>query len=311
MVLKRRGSPVLSTLSLLASLWIVGCVRPDLDPAVGPTRPSDTITELVQVTTADGVQLDGALWRAAGGPGPRPTILLVHGYAGNFYTGWPRLAHSLAQRSHLTLALNMRDHDLTPQTSLFEDNRADIEAGINLLAARGRSRVVLVGQSLGTNRVLFYQAETQDPRVTGLVLMAGPGNLLEWNIRIFGRERALAVLAEAQRRVQDGRGAELMLVDLGPLGKALYSAQHVVSLRGPETRSDPFMNIARVTVPVLILHGAADRLADLTVAERLKAAAVAAPTAELHRISGADHSLPLFTDAVLPILAPWLERLAK
>ncbi len=101
-----------------------------------------------------------------------------------------------------------------------------------------------------------------------------------------------------------------MLVDLGPLGTSLYSAQHLVSLRGPETRSDPFKNIARVRVPVLILHGTADRLTDPAVAERLKAAA-AAPTAELHRISGADHSLPLFTDSVLPILAPWLEAMSN
>lgn len=57
------------------------------------------------------------------------------------------------------------------------------------------------------NRVLFYQADTRDPRVRALVLMAGPGNLLGWNIRIFGRDRALSVLAEAQPLVRDGRGA--------------------------------------------------------------------------------------------------------
>jgi pimeloyl-ACP methyl ester carboxylesterase len=204
----------------------------------------------------------------------------------------------------------MRDHDLTPQTALFEDNRTDIAAGVNLLAGHGASRIVLVGQSLGTNRILYYQAETQDPRVRGLVLMASPGNLLEWNIRTLGRDHALALLAEAQRKVQEGRGADLMLVDLGPLGKSLYSARHIVSLRGPETRSDPFRNIARIRVPILILHGTGDRLADPAVAERLKAAAVAAPSVELHMIPGADHALPLHADAILPILGAWLEKIS-
>jgi len=307
----RRGWIVSTALFFLFGVALVGCAGTGLDAGTSPMRQADVSIELVQVTTTDGVHLDGALWKPAGGPRTRPALLLVHGYAGNYYTGWPGLAYALARQGHLSLALNMRDHDFTPQISLFEDNRADIEAGVNLLMARGASSVVLVGQSLGTNRVLFYQADTQDQRVGGLILLAAPGNLLEWNIRIFGRERALSVLAEAQRRVQEGRGAEVMLVDLGPLGKALYSAQHVVSLRGPGTRSDPFQNIARVKVPVLILHGTADRLAEPAAAERLRAAAVAAPSVRLHLIPDADHGLSQHPDPILPILGPWLESVSQ
>lgn len=292
-------------------LWLLACLVATGCAMVGPVASPEFTAELVQVPTTDGVRLDGALWRPADDSGKKPALLLVHGYAGNFYTGWPGLALPLAQNGHPTLTLNMRDHDLTPQTSLFDDNRADIEAGVNLLAGHGASQIVLVGQSLGTNRVLFYQAETQDPRVRGVVVMAAPGNLLEWNVRIFGRERALALLAEAQQKVQEGQGTELMLVDLGPLGKTLYSARHIVSLRGPETRSDPFRNIARIRVPILILHGTADRLADPVVAERLKAAAVNAPSVELHMIPGADHGLPGYPDAVLPILTSWLEKISR
>jgi pimeloyl-ACP methyl ester carboxylesterase len=290
---------------LVAGMAAAGCAGSSL------VAPTGVVTELVQVTTADGVRLDGALWKPPAGSGVKVGLLLVHGYAGNFYTGWPRLAEALAQQGHLTLALNMRDHDLTPQTSLFEDNRLDIEAGVKLLSDRGTSHFILVGQSLGTNRILFYQAETQDPHVRGLVLMAGPGNLLEWNIRIFGPGRALSVLAEAQRWIREGRGADLMLVDLGPLGKALYSANHVVSLRGPDTRSDPFQNIARIRVPILILHGTADRLADPAVAEGLKAAAAASPGAELHMIPGGGHALTERVDDLLPVLRPWLEALSR
>jgi len=228
---------------------LVGC-------ATTAVRTSpDVVTELVEARTADGVRLAGALWVPVTPDWRRPALLLVHGYAGNFYKTWPPLARRLAARGFPALALNMRDHDRTPQIFRFEDNRLDIEAGIRLLIERGASRIVLVGQSLGTNRVLFYLAESQDPRVSDLILMAPPGNLLEWNIRISGREPALALLAEAQRKVQEGQGTELMLVDLGPLGKALYSADHILSLRGPRSRSDPYENIAKVRVPILILHG--------------------------------------------------------
>jgi pimeloyl-ACP methyl ester carboxylesterase len=289
----------------LALATLVGCATTPLRPSAG------IVTELVEVTTADGVRLAGALWIPATADWKRPALLLVHGYAGNYYEAWPPLAERLAARGFPVLALNMRDHDLTPQTSRFEDNRLDIEAGVRLLAKRGATHVVLLGQSLGTNRVLFYLAETQDPRVGDLILMAPPGNLLEWNIRTSGRERALAVLAEAEHRVQEGRGRELMLVELGPLGKALYSADHIVSLRGPHSRSDPFQNIARVRVPILILHGTADRLAEPAVSLRLQAAATAAQSVQVHLIPGADHVLPRRPSEILPILEPWLETVIK
>jgi len=138
--------------------------------------------------------------------------------------------------------------------------------------------------------------------------MAGPGNLLEWNIRIFGPG---SVLAEAQRWIREGRGADLMLVDMGPLGKALHSAHHLVSLRGPNTRSDPFQSIARIRVPTLILHGTAERLADPAVADGLKAAAAASPGAELHMIPGAGHALTERVNDILPILGRWLEALPR
>jgi hypothetical protein len=67
---------ILAPLVLLA---LVGC-------ATMPLRPSPTIVaELVEATTADGVRLAGGLWIPALPDWKRPALLLVHGYAGNFY----------------------------------------------------------------------------------------------------------------------------------------------------------------------------------------------------------------------------------
>ena len=212
----------------------------------------------------------------------------------------------LAERGFTTIAVNMRDHDAGPKTTLFEENRWDEQAAVDELARRGVASLAMVGSSLGTNRVLFYVAETQDPRIKSVVLLAGPGNAFDWNARRLGRESATRTLQEAQRLQAAGRGRELMLVDLGPLGKALYSADHLVSLRGPQTKSDPFKNIAQVTTPVLLVYGTADRLVELEVGRQLKTAATRARRVDLVETAGADHNFSKHRDELASVVERWL-----
>lgn len=269
-------------------------------------QPAALWTEFVRLTTSDGVETPGLL-QAPAGRAPRAGIALVHGYASNFYSGTTgHLMPRLAVRGYMALALNMRDHDRGPKTTRFEENRWDEQAAVDELARRGMASLALLGSSLGTNRALFYLAETQDPRVRALVLVAGPGNAFEWNVRMFGREAATRQLEEAQRLQAAGRGRELMLVDLGPLGKALYSADHLVSLRGPQSKSDPYRNIARVRTPILLVYATADRLVDLSVGRRLKAAATASPRVDLVEIAGADHDFSRHQDELASAVDRWL-----
>jgi len=269
-------------------------------------QPAPVSTEVIRLTTRDGVETVGLVYTPIGRV-PRGGVALVHGYASNFYsdpTG--HLSRGLAERGFMTVAINMRDHDAGPKTTLFEENRWDEQAAVDELARRGAAPLGIVGSSLGTNRVLFYLAETQDPRIRAVVLLAGPGNAFEWNVRRFGRERATETLREAQRLQAAGRGKELMLVDLGPLGKALYSADHLVSLRGPQTKSDPFRNIAQVTTPVLLVYGTLDQLVDLEVGRRLKATATRASRVELVELAGADHGFSNHREELATVVERWL-----
>jgi len=269
-------------------------------------QPPGISTEFIRLTTPDGVETAGLVYAPVGRP-PRAGVALIHGYASNFYAGSTgHLSRGLAPRGFMTLAVNMRDHNGGPKTTLFEENRWDEQAAIDELSRRGVAPLAIIGSSLGTNRVLFYLAETQDPRIRAVVLLAGPGNAFEWNVRRFGREAATRTLEEAQRLQAAGRGKELMLVDLGPLGKALYSADHLVSLRGPQTKSDPFRNIARVRVPVLLVYATADRLVEPAVGRRLKAAATLAPRADLVEITGAGHNFSSHQGELASIVERWL-----
>ncbi len=269
-------------------------------------QPPAVSTEFIRLTTADGVETAGLVYTPVG-RAPRGGVALIHGYASNFYSGSTgHLSRGLAERGFTTLAINMRDHDAGPKTTLFEENRWDEQAAVDELSRRGAGPLAIVGSSLGTNRVLFYAAETRDPRIRAIVLLAGPGNAFEWNVQRFGRESATRTLEEAQRLQAAGRGKELMLVDLGPLGRALYSADHLVSLRGPQTKSDPFRNIAQVKVPVLLVYATADRLVDPAVGRRLKAAARLAPRVDLVEIAGADHNFSSRRDELASVVERWL-----
>ena len=127
-------------------------------------------TKLIELQTTDGVRLDAVLRepypaRAKGG------MVMVHGYGGNFYSGiMAFLPEALSRRGIATLAINMRDHDLGPKKNLFQENLPDIVAGVDEMARQGHEALFLYGHSMGTNRVLFFLAETQDPRIKGVIL---------------------------------------------------------------------------------------------------------------------------------------------
>ena len=271
------------------------------------SKPEPLIrSELIELQTSDGVHLDSVLRE------PQPNrakagVVMVHGYGGNFYSGiMAFLPKALSRRGFATLALNMRDHDLGPKKNLFEENLPDIAAGIDEMAKHGYKALFLYGHSMGSNRVLFYLAESQDPRIAGVVLTGPPGNLFQWNIKTFGLEAATQVLHQAQELKAQGKGNTWMLIDLGPLGKTLYTANHVVSLRGPQTLSDPFMNIARLSKPVLIVHGLADRLADPEVTDQLANNAGTGSQVTVRKIVGADHRFRDNEKELEEIIVKWL-----
>ena len=266
--------------------------------------------EQVALTTGDGALLDGILYRPTNKP-RSSAILLVHGFGSNFYSGYfPSFAQAAAKQRYASLALNMRDHDTGPKVYDFIDNEADIAAGSAYLRKLGYPRLVLLGQSMGTNRVLYYQAATGDPSIAATVLVSGPGNLFEWNVWQFGRQKAQATVDQALAMQVAGQENQLMLIDLGPLGKALYTAGYLLSLRGPNAQSDPYRNIQKVRNPVLIVQGTADNLIEPNIAARLKRAATSSPRVDLIYVDGADHSFRKQEAVLAQRILAWLKEAA-
>jgi len=293
---------------VLCSLALVAPAQPR--PAATPAEKPAASVQLVSLHTADSVRLDGVLYQPLK---PTPVgLMLVHGYGGTFYGAYFRqLGQAAAERGITTLALNMRDHDNGPKTSDFTDNQTDIATGVAQLRSLGISQIVLLGQSMGTNRVLYYEAAAADPAIAATVLVSGPGNLFQWNVWQFGHEKAQQSVDEALRMRADGHDRDLMLVDLGPLGKALYTPRYLLSLRGPEAKSDPYQNIAKVKNPVLILQGKADKLIEPDIAERLRKAAADNPKVTLVYVEGADHGFSQQQPALAERVLGWIKSVVQ
>src|SRR5262245_9332634 len=125
--------------------------------------------ELITVTTGDGIELDGALYRPEGGITARP-VLLVHGLTWNFYRGPVRwLAPALTAAGHPCLSLNMRDHDLAEPKD-FALSHHDLRAGIDHLIGRFSATPALLAHGYACNKAVCYAAQSDDRRVDRYML---------------------------------------------------------------------------------------------------------------------------------------------
>lgn len=301
--LREHSCHVLS-IGIACFLAAIGLAQTALAPKVAE-KPAVSI-QLISLRTSDGVGLDGILYRPQR-PGPIG-FMLVHGYGGNFYGAYfPQLAQAAAEQGITAIAFNMRDHDNGPKVSDFADNQADIAAGVVHLHSLGIRKIVLLGQSMGVNRVLYYQASSADPSIVATVLVSGPGNLFQWNVWQFGHEKARQSVDDSRQLRAAGKDGDLMLVDLGPLGKTLYTPRYLLSLRGPEAKSDPYQNISKVKNPVLILQGKADKLIEHDIADRLREAAIDNPKVVVVYVDGADHSFSLQTPVLIERVLGWIK----
>ena len=284
------------------------------------------VEELVEAPADDGILNSGAMFTPANGPAKPIAVIWVHGNSVNFYSPtYLTVARELAKRGYATITVNTRMHDLGNVEGYRGPTRIrggsywgktseqvhDLAGWIDFAQKRGFARVVLAGHSAGTTAVQMYQAQTQDPRVAGLVLASGrfrPGAGPTDTVR----------MKEAARLVADGKGEDVPQNPAAPR-PAVTSAATLVDLANMGTMLTDFWGVqtpdapvTRIRCPILAWFGTDEAdvgtASDLQLLETtLKRHATGPSTVTTVMIKNAGHMLEGQEAQAARVLATWID----
>jgi pimeloyl-ACP methyl ester carboxylesterase len=253
--------------------------------------------EVVRLRSRDGVRLTGRWLAAEPGeddwfPDPREAILLLHGYSGSVTPDLVELGPFL-RRTAGVLGLDFRGHggsDDAPTT--FGVNEVeDVAGALAWLGERGVRRVAMVGSSMGGITAIAATAVLGDGRLAAADIEAdAPAAASE-----APRPRIVALVADSvapEVALVVGRRMGLP----GGVRLAGHAFARFPRLVGGDPRAtQPIATVGLVEdVPLLLVHGGADRLIPGKAAARL---AAAAPAGTRHLVvDGAGHGESHHTD---------------
>ena len=284
------------------------------------------LVDLVQITTRDGVRLDGMLQTPTAGAKAWPVdgLCFVHGTGGNFYgsTLFDAIAVRCLERGCAVLRVNTRGHDgisnavttkggqrLGAAYEIVDDCRHDLSAWVDYLKERVGPRVGLVGHSLGAVKCLYALAQEASLAVERVIGISPPRLSYSWFCQSPEGPPFLETYQRAAALVQAGQPASLMDVRL-PLPFAITAAGYVEKY-GPDERYNYLRFLPGLRVPTLITLGAIE--AEHNMAFRGAAAELAESRLRaltVTTIAEADHFYSKGRDALIARIDEWLRPLA-
>jgi pimeloyl-ACP methyl ester carboxylesterase len=268
------------------------------------------------------LSLNGNLELPAGGALANGVVLITHGtLAHGAMEIVQGLQELLGERGipslAITLSLGVDNRRgmydcATPHTHRHGDAVEEIGAWLDWLEGRGAKRAVLLGHSRGGNQTAWFQAERQDPRVAGLVLLAPmvqeSAGVDESYRKSFGKEAA-APREQARALVAKGEPRALLKpVDILYCRDTAATAESFLSYHAYDPRFRTPDLLGRIRAPVLVLTGGADEVLprlDGTFAESVRSG-----QAKLQVIDGADHFFrDLYSEEVADAVKAFLDSL--
>jgi pimeloyl-ACP methyl ester carboxylesterase len=288
-----------------------------------------TNVELVRVTTADGVRLEGALRvpeSTETGRLPVDIVIFHHGLAGNFYnqTFFEPMSDAFLDRGCAVLRANSRGHDLafhrpgSPGGFLggafetVDDCRHDWTAWTDFAESRGFRQIGLWGQSLGAVKTIYFLAVQGDERIVRAITTSPPRfSHRAYKARADG-DAFMAYYQQAERLMEEGRPDSLFAADLPT--SLIATARTYVDKYGPDERYDILRYLPKIKTPLLVTIGGeegthpdrTDRYAFEGLADKVATLATGLPNLSFELIEGADHQYTDRTDQLWATVERWL-----
>ncbi len=265
---------------------------------------------------AGGLRLYYQHWAAQSDP-PRAVLALVHGF-GEHSGRYSAVVERLTTRGYAVYSFDLRGHGRSPgrrgHIDSWSDFRGDVAAFLAMVAAREPDRpLFLMGHSLGGLIVLEYVLHHPD----GLAGVISSGPVLG-QPGISPLLLALArVLSRVWPRFSFATGLDVTAISRDPAAVQAYRDDPLTHDRGSARLGTEISSAmvwtqahaAELRVPLLIVHGGADRLAP-PEASRAFFERVALADKERHEYPGVYHEPhnDLEAAAMLNDLERWLAR---
>lgn len=258
-----------------------------------------------------------------------------HGTAGDFYTHKfiETEGEMLSKLGISFLTANNRGHDVYADIrkhtkkgvewtqigggfEKFEDCVLDIGAWLDFLTQQGVKKVILQSHSL-TQKILYYQHQTHDPRVAGQILLSSQNDagLMYYAL---GEDKYKKTNLKIEKMVQEGKGNEKLPKELSPVSyetSALMYLGYLTELgSGTLTpyhspNSPQWKVLEEIKEPLLIIYGGADAYMKPSVQEAVKLMkkhAKSSKSLTVQIIKNATHSYIGYEDILVKSIINWI-----
>jgi pimeloyl-ACP methyl ester carboxylesterase len=293
-----------------------------------PERMTARLPEQIVFSRAsDDIIEAGALFTPARAAARPIAVIWVHGWGVNFYQpSYVQIGRALAERGYTVVSINTRMHDLGNVEGyhlgkrvrgggywgVASDEVRDLAGWIDFVEARGFRKAILVGHSAGWAAVRRYEAETQDPRIVGVVLASGA-------VRPETRPTDPDQLAEATPLMAKGEGDALIRDPKRSFPSYISAATFLDIANAPPAYRDFFgvqssdAPVMRIRCPLLAFFGTGDDVGTEEDLALLKAAIQRQKTGPSRvttvMIHGADHMYTGEETQVAQVIADWIATL--
>src|SRR4030066_931672 len=198
-------------------------------------------------------------------------ILFVHGFEGDFYSQpyIPVISDAFKDNGCSFLSGETRGTGLQTRfqktdgkeyicgshLELLKESYMDIDAWIDLLIEKGYKNVMLIGPSLGSQKIIRYMAEGNHIKYVKKIVIMAPSDTHGF-ADILSQGKYKNIIQEAKNKINEGKGREFIKQDMFDINMSYqtfaswFTNDHFGKMFNFGDKDNNYMLLHKITVPV-------------------------------------------------------------